>query len=65
VRYEVVTVSDGSRFEFEPDEPLEEGDTFARLTMIYRVVRVLPGGGDFDAVVQVEHVGGPGESGSG
>jgi hypothetical protein len=29
--------------------------------MVYRVVNVLPGEGDFDAVVEMEWMGGPGQ----
>lgn len=31
MRYEVVTVSDGSRFELERDEPLKQDDLFTHL----------------------------------
>jgi hypothetical protein len=61
MRYEVR--HGDSRFELERDEPLKEGETFTQFTMIYRVQRILPGNGDFDAIVEVEHVGGPGQFG--
>jgi hypothetical protein len=51
-----------SRFEFERDEPLKEGDTFTQFTMIYKVRRVLSEDDDF-AIIEVEHVGGHGQSG--
>lgn len=61
MRYEV---RDGdSRFELDREEPLKEGDTFTQFTMIYRVRRILPGNDEFDAIVEIEHVGGPGQSG--
>jgi hypothetical protein len=65
VVYEVrVTNPDGSesRFELERDEALEVGSGFTQFTMIYRVLRILYDESDrFDAVVEAEKVGGPGQ----
>jgi hypothetical protein len=52
-----------SRFEFEREEPLKVGDLFNSLTMVYRVLRVLPDeSNQYDAVVEARLVGGPAES---
>jgi hypothetical protein len=55
--YEVVLPSSGNRFEFEREEPLKVDEYFTPLNMMYKVLRILPGNG-YDAVVEVEHVGG-------
>ena len=47
--YEVHVVPQGDqegRFEFDRDEPLSVGNIFTRLTVIYRVLRLLPGDAD-------------------
>jgi hypothetical protein len=67
VRYEVRVEATGggeeTRFELERDEPLIEGQTFAQLSMVYKVLQILPGHGDFDAVVKAIWQAGPGQSG--
>jgi hypothetical protein len=49
------------RFEIERDEPLIEGEMLQQFTMVYEVMRVLPGEGGFDAVAEVELRSGPGQ----
>jgi hypothetical protein len=61
VRYEVRVVSDGSRFEIERDKAPVEGDVLAPGSMVYKVVRVLHGEGEFDGLIDVELQAGPGE----
>jgi hypothetical protein len=58
VRYEV-RVSDGSCFEIEREEPPAVGEMLAPFTMVYEVMRVLPGEGDFDAIIKAEWRAGP------
>jgi hypothetical protein len=55
----------GSRFELERDEPLEEGQHILQGDMLYRVLRVLPETDKYDGVAEVEHVGGPAQTGRG
>jgi hypothetical protein len=62
VIYEVA-VTDGTRFELERDEAPKVGEVFTQLTMIYKVLQVLPENDEYDGVLQVEHVGGPAEMG--
>jgi hypothetical protein len=59
VRYEVRVTNRAGRFEIERDEPLAVGDRISAGSMVYKVVRLLPGSGGFDAVVEVEWVMGP------
>jgi hypothetical protein len=64
VIYEVHVVPQGDqegRFEFDRHEPLSVGYIITRLTVIYRVLRVLPGNDDGGCygIVEVERVGGP------
>jgi hypothetical protein len=59
VRYEVRVVSAASRFEIERDEPRVVGEMLRQFSMAYEVMRILPGEGDFDAVVEVEWRAGP------
>jgi hypothetical protein len=54
VRYEVRVTNRAGRFEIERDEPLAVGDRISAGSMVYKVVRLLPGSGEFDAVVEVE-----------
>lgn len=64
VRYEVQDMSSSNaqgRFEHEQDEELGVGETFSTFTMTYRVLNVIPDHGDFDALVQVERIAGPGQ----
>jgi hypothetical protein len=49
----------GGRFEHEQDEPLEKGAILNPGGMVYRVVSVLPGEADFDAVIDAEWLAGP------
>lgn len=61
MRYEV---RDGdSRFELDREEPLKEGDTFTQFTMTTGCGAFCRESGEFDAIVEIEHVGGPGQSG--
>jgi hypothetical protein len=61
VVYDVVeTSSPGqARFELELDDAPTEGEMIARGTMVFRVVRVLPGFRDFPSVIEVERLAGP------
>ena len=64
MHYEVqVPAADGgiSRFEIRRDKPLVEGDVLDQGTVFYKVLRVLPGHGDFDRVVKAEWHAGPGQ----
>jgi hypothetical protein len=65
MRYEVHVAAHGggeeTRFELERDEPLAEGEPFAQFTMIYKVLSIRPDHGDFDALVEAQQVGGPGQ----
>ena len=61
--YEVVEVA-VPRFEFERDEPFKNDDVLSRLTIIYKVLRVLPGNG-YDGVIEVDRVMGPAQTGRG
>jgi hypothetical protein len=55
-----------SQFEYTCDEPLAEDGLFTLFTMIYKVLRILPDESDrFDAVVEVDKIGGPGRVHSG
>jgi hypothetical protein len=58
VRYDV-RVQDGGRFELERDEPLVEGEVLGQGSMVYKVLRVLPGEGGFDSIAVVELMAGP------
>jgi hypothetical protein len=58
-----VRVLAGSHFELERDEPLVEGETLGQGSMIYKVLRLLPAEGAFDAVAVVEWLAGPAEVG--
>ena len=59
MRYEVRVVSDESQFEIERDEPPVEGEAIAPGSMVYKVLRVLPGEGEFDGIIEVEWQAGP------
>jgi hypothetical protein len=61
--YYEVRVSDGSRFEIELDEPPIEGGAIDPGSMVYKVLRVLPGEGEFDGIIEVEGRAGPAEFG--
>ena len=50
-----------SRFETERDEPLKVDDVFTQLTMVYKVRRVLPASAEYEVIVEVAQVGGPGQ----
>lgn len=61
MRYDV-RVSDGTRFELERDKPLAEDDLFTRGTVTYKVrVIIEPEPRYFDAIAEVDQVGGPGK----
>lgn len=61
VRYDV-RVSDGTRFELERDKPLAEDDLFTRGTVTYKVRLIIePEPRYFDAIAEVDQVGGPGK----
>jgi hypothetical protein len=60
--YEVLEPASKGRFELERSEPLKEDELFTQLGMTYKVVRVLPGNDQFDAVIEVVHVGGRAEA---
>lgn len=62
--YEVVDMSSPggeSRFEIDLAEPPKEGAILNAGTMVYRVLRILPGQRDFPSVIEVEWVAGPGQ----
>jgi hypothetical protein len=62
MRYEVrVTNYDGTSTSFElvRDEPLKAGDLINPGTIVYKVRRILPGEGDFDAVAVADWAAGP------
>ena len=62
MRYDV-RVEDGGRFELERGELLAAGEILRRGSRVYKVLRVLAGAGGFDAIVVVELMAGPAESG--
>ena len=55
-------VSAASRFEIERDDPPVVGEMLRQFSMAYEVMRILPGEGDFAAVVEVEWRAGPAET---
>jgi hypothetical protein len=62
--YGVVDISspDGETwFEIDLEEPPKEGALLDTGRLVYRVVRVVAGGGDFSSFVAVERVAGPDE----
>ena len=62
MRYDV-RVEDGGRFELERHEPVAAGEILRRGPTVYKVLRVLAAVGGFDAIVVVELMAGPAESG--
>jgi hypothetical protein len=56
--YEVLEPASKGRFELERSEPLKEDERFTQFDMTYKVLRFLPGNDQFDAVIEVAHVGG-------
>jgi hypothetical protein len=67
MRYDV-RVSDGSRFELEQDE-LNVGGTLMQFSMVYKVKAIRPlsveESDEFDAIVEVDWLAGPGQAGRG
>jgi hypothetical protein len=53
-----------SRFEIDLHEPPKEGAILDTGTIVYRVLRILPGRRDFPSLMEVERVAGPGQFGS-
>jgi hypothetical protein len=67
VRYEVRVTGRGS-FEIELEEPPKEGKplpdespTRQRAGVSYMVLKVLPGEGRFDGIIEAERIAGPGQ----
>jgi hypothetical protein len=61
--YDVLVVSNGEgerRFTSERDTPLNDGDEFKYESGSYRVLRIQPGHGPFDGVIQAEWLGSSG-----
>jgi hypothetical protein len=58
--YQIRVRNPEGHFEITRDEAFEPGEVFSQGTMIYKVLRVLPGSDDVAAVVEVERAGGPG-----
>jgi hypothetical protein len=59
MRYQVLVVSDGSRFDVERAEPPREGEAIAPGSMVYRVLRLLPGDEEYDGIIEAEWQAGP------
>ena len=61
VHYDVRILGRAGRFDIERDEPPAKDDLIEAGSMVYKVLSVQPGEGEFDGVIEVEWQAGPGE----